>query len=235
MMGSISRFVLIASIALMASAANAQIAPGAVIPLDLSKPMDGATISKIVNTCMAEESLVSFVATAPNSTLVLRGTAMNNEREDGDTMAWTKTTSWYPQSSAKMTFDEWTTPTNSIKRTIDINFKTETDYYYPDRHTISASVVTNAKGKSVNVRVKMEMSLPHFEIVMSGGKTCSINNWGVDDCMSIPESLKEANLVIPNDFVSNSYWVNDSTEHKTQKLFDTFKYAECLQTAWSAL
>ncbi len=244
MLDSMSHFVqkafIFAAIAVIAlivatSEAHAQITAGAVIPLDLGKATDSTAISKMVNTCMTAESLVSFVAKEPNSTLVLRGTATSTKDEDGDAAAWTRTASWYPQGSAKMTFDEWSTPTNSIKRSIDIGFKTEIDYYDPTRQTVFANVSTNAGGKSVAVRLKLELILPHFEIVIAGGQTCSVNNWGTDTCDNIPEALKEANLVIPADFVSASYWVNDSTEHKTQKLFDTFKYAECLQNAWSAL
>lgn len=216
----------------LAAEATAQIVPGAVIPLDISKTSDTQAIAQKVDKCLAEETLWSLLGLAPNATMKLSVGAYADGNQVGDRSAWTQASIWYGKAQLSMNFDEWVTPTTSAKRYVRFSARTYYSYTSNDFQRIDVSVQTNAHDDNVNVDLEIDAALPHYAITTAGGEVCSGNNWGRESCKALEERVTAASLVIPNGFVNSIYWTNQYTGLQTQKQFDAYRYAECLQAAW---
>lgn len=217
-----------------ANPAVAQIVAGAVIPLDPAKGNDDKAVAQVMAHCLFEEMKASFVGIQSPLKESVTGQATNYGDKTGTKATWTKNSTWsLYDSTGSMTFKEWTTPTDSVERQLNVNFSSSTGRAPSDNSDVVAQVWTDVGGQAVDVQLEMNAALPYFQTVSTGGQNCSVNNWGRDNCTQLPETITAMNLIVPANFATTVMWMNSHTYHPTQKQFDAVKYGECLISEWA--
>ncbi len=221
------------------SRADSRIGPGQRIYLDVSKA-DKTAISHLTGTCLHQEILYSLLpnhATLPPAprttpTLITSADTVDERVDVGST--WTVKSRWMPSFGFTKEFVEQVTVNGSIEdviRSIDLQSETIENYIDPEISEMQTTIRTDAGGDDVDVDLNLSAALPYIETFEEGGEQCSVNNWGREDCKET-FTMKTAELVIPAGFVPTAYWTNSMTTQPTRKMFDFYKYAECLLESW---
>lgn len=209
--------------------AGGVIGPGERIPVDLTKASVPGKIKQVVDSCLYDETLASLLPAMVG--VQPKAGTQPDIRSDGDTeddrtgndIDWKTTAVWFPKKSNDMEFVE---PQTAESRTFSLWTSTSRNYI-STLTTIGASLDTDFGGTPVSVSLSLEGGLPQVEVTSTGHRTCAVDNWGNEVC-SDSEAVTSVDVVIPTEFISGDFWVNERTGNKTQKYFNYFGYAECL-------
>lgn len=213
------------------ASADGRIAAGAIIPLDSAKASDAAVIKDIIGSCLYEEAMkgmfpeLSKVEGASGTTKVVVDSSRSEDQRSRAGSTTTTTSLWEPHLETALAFDETLANGKTLKRDLDLSIGM-------DYGELTAEVKTDYKDLNLSAYLILPLSPAQLQVVSTGGKSCSMNNWGRNVCVETPTVVTAVNLVIPADFAANANWKNTDTGVETQKPFSYFDYADCILWKW---
>jgi hypothetical protein len=230
----LSALALFSSLALGASStalADGRIAAGAVIPLDTAKGSDPAVVREIIGSCMYEEAMKGMfpeLSSIEGDSGTIKATTDSSEPEEQRSRSGTTTTTtslWEPNTHTSLQFEEKLANGQTEHRYLNLQIGMD----YGD---FVAEIQTDYKDLDLSAYLTLPTLPAQLQVITTGGKSCSMNNWGRNICVETPVVASAVNLLIPADFVAGANWTNSDTGVETQKRFDYFNYADCILWKW---